>query len=335
MGVRASPRSPLCPRLVEIDADDGTIARTLDIEPRRWSGPEEPVECTVASWDGDLLLQPLLSELVWVDVDRWVVVRRLSHPLLHGVHGAVRRADGRIAVACAGPDAVVHLDDDGALCGLWPLAVAIDEADDLRARPYGALKPHAVHPNAVHEMGGRLWVTSLERRASLCEDGRVLPVAEGLPHDGVVRDELRWFTTTEGKVLAVDGAGARRVVLDLAEMTTSRRRLGWCRGLEVDGSRLWVGMSQLRSTTRREVARWMLQGERGRKLPTRVVEVDIEARRIVRETVLDDGEGGTVYGVLRCRTPGASARGVGVPESTGAVERALVVGPPASVSNHG
>jgi hypothetical protein len=302
MGMRASAGAPLRPVLVEVDAESGEVARRLEIEPGFLAGPDEPSECTVASWDGDLLLQPLLTELVWIDPGTFRVVRRLSHPWMHGVHAAVRRADGRLAVASAGADAVIHLDDDGCLVGAWRLGPVRD--GDLRHLPYGALKPHHAHPNGLAEVDGVLWVTSLELRAALAEDGRVWPLGDGLPHDGVLREGRRWFSCTDGRIRALDPAtGALVEQIDLNALQPSRRRLGWCRGVEVTGNRLWAGLSMLRATTRREVARWMFQGERGRKLPTRIVEVDRARRAIVRTIELGNDQGGTIYGVLNSRRP--------------------------------
>ena len=73
--------------------------------------------------------------------------------------------------------------------------------------------------------------------------------------------------------------------------------LGWCRGVAVHGDRLWVGMTQLRSTTHREVLRVLLRGERGRKLPSRVVEVDLAKQVIVREIQVGNTAGCTIYGL--------------------------------------
>ena len=60
-------------------------------------------------------------------------------------------------------------------------------------------------------------------------------------------------------------------------------------------------MTMLRASRHREVLRMLLRGEDGAKLPTRLVEVDLDQRRIVRETELGNAEGGTIYSVVADR----------------------------------
>ena len=311
MGLRRSGRvsDPLRPQLVEVDADAGTVLRVLDIEPsdEALASPTEPAECTVASWDGDLLLQPLLTELVWIDIVRWEVARRLSHPWMHGIHSAVRLPSGLLAISVAGADSVLELDDQGVLQketrlgpGPWPFGSEVD----LRRLPYGTLKPHRIHPNHVCFVDGCQWTTCFQTSEAVCTDGRRIGFGEAQPHDGRLIDGLLWFTLTDGRVIAVDPVSLRRVdEIDVNKVVATRRRLGWCRGIEVLGPRLWVGLTTLRKTTRAEVLRWMMQGERGRKLPTRILEVDRTHRQVVREIHLGNAAGGTIYGILHNRMP--------------------------------
>jgi hypothetical protein len=67
--------------------------------------------------------------------------------------------------------------------------------------------------------------------------------------------------------------------------------------VDVRGDTIVVGMTTLRSTTHREVARWLLQGEAGRKLPTRLVVINRVTGSIEREVPLDLPSGGTIYGI--------------------------------------
>jgi hypothetical protein len=119
---------------------------------------------------------------------------------------------------------------------------------------------------------------------------------EGVPHDGKLRDGLLWFTQVHGRVVAVDPSHGRRV-WDLAIDEGGRGLPGWCRGVEKVGDRLFVGFTMLRSTRHRDVARWLLRGADGRKRPTRIVEFDLARRRVVRELLVGNEAGGTIYGI--------------------------------------
>jgi hypothetical protein len=56
-------------------------------------------------------------------------------------------------------------------------------------------------------------------------------------------------------------------------------------------------MTMLRRTVHREVARVLLRGEAGMKLPTRVLEIDLRSRSVVRVLTLGNRAGGTIYGL--------------------------------------
>jgi hypothetical protein len=97
-------------------------------------------------------------------------------------------------------------------------------------------------------------------------------------------------------VVAVDPVTLRRELeLDLAALSGRRGALGWCRGVEVVGSRLFVGLTMIRATRHREVLRQLLKGP---KLPTRIVEVDLDRRRVAREVEVGNHAGGTIYSLL-------------------------------------
>jgi len=176
-------------------------------------------------------------------------------------------------------------------------ARAYPGVDDFRAVPFDRFKPHTHHPNHAFYLDGELWVTVFEERVCRCltTPGRI-ELPEGPPHDGLLREGLLWFTTVTGWVIGVDPRDRdRRVELDLNRICDSAELLGWCRGVEVVGSRLFVGMTMLRSTAHREVLRRVLRGRAGVKRPTRVLEIDLDRERLVREVPVGNRAGGTIY----------------------------------------
>lgn len=294
---------PLRPRLREIDLETGQVRRDLD-----WVAPPDQVpsdrahqEFTAASWLPDgRLLQPTHTALLWIEPRRLVVERVVSHPLFHGVHSAVAGADG-IVVTCAGTESVLELDANGQVNRhhwLREGPFGYPGINDFRTVDHDALKPHSHHPNYACRVGPDLWVTCFETYECRTVGGpiRKIPLPEAIPHDGRLRDGRLWFTQVTGRVIAVCPHTLRREVeIDLRELVPVRGSLGWCRGIEVVGARLFVGMTMLRATRHREVLRHLVQGP---KHPTRIVEIDLDGPRWVREIEVGNSAGGTIYGVL-------------------------------------
>ncbi len=308
MGIRPSGRvrDPLRPQLVEVDLDTGRQVDTLTWQTpvEHTSGPAADTEFTCAEWAADgLLLQPTHTELHWVDVERMQIVRTVSHPLFHGVHSATPLPDAGVLLSAAGIDSVLTVDAAGEVAHhhLGPDDFATRfGTTDLRRVHYDAFKPHVLHCNHAVQAAGELWVTCFETRDCRTVSGhRHISLPEGIPHDGRLRDGLLWFTQVHGRVVAVDPTSGQRVrEIDLASVCAGAGHLGWCRGIEVVGSRLFVGFTMLRAARHREVLRWLATGPDGRKLPSRVVEVDLDTERVVRQIQLGNDAGGTIYGMV-------------------------------------
>jgi len=308
MGVKRQGRAdePLRPRLVELDADTGQVLRQLDWDTPAGcgAGPEVHQEFTAGHLIGDSFWQPTHTELLRIDPDAMTVVDQVGHPLLHGVHSVAPGRDGGLVVSCAGLDSVLELSTSGDVVhhhflGGGPFAARHPLPRDFRVVPYDALKPHSHHPNHAQWVGDSLLATCFETRRAhrLVGAGPDIDLAEGIPHDGRLRDGLLWFTQVDGRILATHPDGRREHVIELSRLDPTPGLLGWCRGIDKAGHRLFVGCTQLRRSRHREVARWLLRGEQGRKRPSRVVEIDLRGPHIVAEHVLGNEAGGTIYGI--------------------------------------
>lgn len=298
-----SPRAPLRAWVVEVDEVSGRVGRSLALpfDPSIASGADADDEATRAVLLSQrVVLQPTHTAVFWVCPDTWSVIDRSSHPGMASVHAAWEAADGGYAVACAANETVLRFDrSDGLVArhflrdGPYPWAPDLD----FRRLHHDALKPHSHHPNGVFEADGAWWATCFETREARTVDGSRRVALRGIPHDGAPQAGAWWFTGIEGWIEARRPDGSVVESLDLRALSGSRRMLGWCRGIAVIGRRAWVGMTQLRSTTHREVLRVLARGERGRKLPSRLVEVDLDERRIVREVPVGNAAGATIYGI--------------------------------------
>lgn len=293
MGVRPRARRPLAPRLRILDPDRGALVHEVSLVASH--PPPDGDQATAPHLDGDVLWQPTRTAVHRVDVRSWEIREVLSHRLFHDVHSVAPGPAGWL-VTCTGHEAVVEVDEAGEVLRRFDLGPPRGPGQDFRDLPHDAFKPHAVHPNRAFVLDGRTWVTCLGERAciGLDHDGRIdLP---GPPHDGVLREGLLWFTTTDGHVVAVDPVGLEVVrTLDVHALDAGEGMPGWCRGVEVVGDRLFVGMTQLRKSRWREAARQAVRGASGRKRPTRVVELDWRAG--VLRDVHEVGEEGVIYGI--------------------------------------
>src|SRR5262249_46823007 len=118
-------------------------------------------------------------------------------------------------------------------------------------------------------------------------------------HDGVVADGCIYFTSVKGDVVIVDAATlAILECIDLNRFHPEGTLLGWCRGLLVDGPRVWVGFSHIRPTKVRENIGWIAHGfRRGRA--THVACYDLRERRCVTEIELEGHGLDAVFSILQ------------------------------------
>lgn len=228
---------------------------------------------------------------------------------LHNVadaRGLVGQPEAAWLVSSTGNEAVHLLARDGRVLRSWWLGGAVDGERfgglaDFRAVRGDAFKPHRVHPNFVFVREGRAWVTALHAKAAWDLDNPAVRIElpEGAPHDGLLRDGWRWFTTVNGWLIAVDDHTlGRRLAIDLPAQHHGPETFGWLRGVEVVGDRVWVGVTMLRKSRWIELARRAIRGAAGDKLPTRVLELDRGTGRVVRSVTVGGRSGGNLYGLL-------------------------------------
>lgn len=264
-------------RLVLLDTVTGRVEPALSwISEGPWD-PESVGHCFKGlRREGDELLLCTEREVLVAGLDGRV--REVtSHPWFNDLHDAMRHG-GRLYACSTGLDAVLAL-EGGEVREVYRLGPRALEDRDYRAV---STKPHAVHPNHLFTWGGRVWVTRFHGEDAVALGDPALRLAVGgPPHDGLPAGDRVWFTTVDGRLVAVDPpTGSRR-----AHPLPGRGPLGWCRGLWIEGDVAFVGLSRLRATTaRRHLARlrgW-LRGDRfdGRE-PTRVIALRISTGAIL------------------------------------------------------
>ena len=247
------------------------------------------------------------SEIVEFDMSTFTVKNRRSHRLFNDLHHVAATSTG-LLFASTGIDHIGEYSEAGEI-RLYPVFDGSEYEPPDMETDYRILstKPHRSHPNHVFQVGDRLWATRFNQKDAVClgDLSRRLPIGEGKPHDGLIREGRLHFTTVDGKIVVYDPRTLER--LDLHDIAALYRNdsPGWCRGLEVIGEFAYVGFSAFRWTLSLENIRFLAKNlvSLGKKLnrdqPARIVKYDMRERRIVDEMLLDGGEIGLIFSILR------------------------------------
>ena len=299
MGLKGSD-GVLAPTLRVLDRDRGAIVKERAIHVSHPPTDFDQAGCPHLGDDG-VLWQPTRNALHRVDPSTLEATEVVSHPLFHDNHSAPPGlTPDSLLVTSTGIETVLEVGKDGSTREVWRLGPQYDLDTDFRDEPNDIFKPHDQHPNQAFVLDGKRWATCLYQHAckGLDHDGR-WDLGPGKPHDGIVRGDWVWFTTTDGGVIAIDPAtGKREVDIAVAELEGASGVFGWARGLDVRGDRLWLGVSVIRSSKWKELAREMLRGAKGRREPTRVIEVDWRNKKVIDSWLVGDSAGeGVIYGV--------------------------------------
>ena len=233
------------------------------------------------------------------------LLRKASYPCFQNVHHVTRIGDD-VVVASTGLDLIVVLDAKTlAIKGYHdPLGRPLWQrfSPTVDYRKIHSTKPHDSHPNFIFDIDGRLWVTRFVQKDAVCLDDltQTLKIGTERVHDGHVVGEHIYFTTVDGHVVVFHKQTLSQTAdIDLNTMDSRGGPLGWCRGLHVEGDRLFVGFSALRKTRIKENLRWLKTYIGHQPAPvTRIVEYDIKEQRKVDEIALPRGELDVVYSVL-------------------------------------
>ncbi|HKB93850.1 MAG TPA: hypothetical protein VKC62_06440 [Gaiellaceae bacterium] len=226
----------------------------------------------------------------------------VSLPFFNDVHHVRRSLRGNLLVANAGLEMVVEVTPQGEVVEAFNTLGEDPWAGFDRSLDYRKIstKPHRAHPNYVFYLGDEVWATRFEQgdAVSLDPAGRTVEVSDERIHDGLLHDGHIYFTTVDGKIVVVDAESLERLdTIDLATFHDERALLGWCRGVLVDGDRLWVGFSRIRPTRFRANVAWAARGFRPSK-PTHVACYDLRRRECLVEIDLEPAGLSALYSIL-------------------------------------
>jgi hypothetical protein len=276
------------------------------------AGDDAAICLQASTIEGDRLYTCTETEVMVYRLPDFEQLHYLSLPWFNDVHHVRPSPSGNVVVANAGLEMVLELTLSGEVVGLWNVLGEDPWAHFDPQRDYRRLstKPHRGHPNFVFYLDSELWATRFQQgdAISLANSSRSVFVSNERIHDGIVDDGRVYFTTVDGKIVVVDGDSLQvSEIIDLTTFHAERRLLGWCRGILVDGDRLWAGFSRIRPTQFRENVSWVVRGFR-RDKPTHIACYDLSRRTCEAEIDLEQFGLSALYSILPAATPPAAAR---------------------------
>ncbi len=228
-----------------------------------------------------------------------------SLPHFQNIHH-VTVCNGYVAVASTGLDLVIFLDMDTLEPVRFMHALGKEPwhrfSKDVDYRKVHSTKPHDAHPNFVFEIDGQPWATRFNQKDAVCLEDMNKRIDIGIErvHDGHVMGDYVYFTAVNGNVVIANKNTLKvEEVIDLNVLEKTDAPLGWCRGLAVNGDRMFVGFSRIRKTPIKENINWMLDFVGARdSFDTRVVEYDMVKKEKVTERILTKKISDVVYSVI-------------------------------------
>lgn len=289
--------------ILRVEAGSGDVSTQLAyVSPEDTSAGEGAVSFQASTLHEDRLYTCTETEVMVYSVPSFERLEYVSLPCFNDVHHVRRSLRGNFLVANAGLEMVVEV---------TPAGEIVDARSTLGEDPWAAFdpdvdyrkistKPHRAHPNYVFYLGDEIWATRFEHgdAVSLTEPGRSVRVSDERIHDGLLHEGRLYFTTVDGKIVVVDAASLERLdTIDLTSFHADRTLLGWCRGILVDGDRLWVGFSRIRPTRFRANVAWAARGFRQSK-PTHIACYDLARRECIAEIDLEPAGLSALYSIL-------------------------------------
>ena len=291
--------------ILDVDVEAGSARLAYDYTSPPEVGPAERPTILFKSGTrvGDVLYLCTQTEVMIVRVPTMERIGYVSLPMFNDVHHVRPTPSGGLLIANTGLDMVLETTMEGEVLREWSV---IDTptwerfSRDVDYRLVRTTKPHLGHPNHVFYIDGRPWATRFEQRDAISLDDPSDRIDIGLErlHDGLVEGDRVYFTTVDGKVVIAD-TGTRKVleVVDLTRFHPADTRLGWCRGIHIEGDRMWVGFSRIRPTKFRENVGWVVRGFK-RDVGTHIGCYDLAKGTCEAEILLEEAGMSAVFSIF-------------------------------------
>ena len=247
------------------------------------------------------------TEVLKFDLNKKVILDVLTSKTFNDLHGVLTK--GNAIYVCNTGLEIVQKFIKGRLVEEWNLAALptwerFDRNYDYRKS--AGTKPHDAHINHLFELNDEPWVNL----GGQCRAQNVLDATQFIDlkdcfkdservlcHDGIVRGDFIYFTAVNGLVIVVDKE-TKKVVkkINLNDLKNIEQKVGWTRGIEVIGSRAFIGITRTRKSKFKEYTKWML-GMQG-QFSSSIIEIDIETSEFISFYEIEDGPSNAIYTIL-------------------------------------
>lgn len=293
--------------VLRIDTRTGHAVTQVEYEspPEVCPSPDPAILFKSGTRVDDRLYLCTQTEVMVYQLPDFELVTYLSLPMFNDVHHVRPTPGGNLLVAITGLDMVVELTHEGQVLREYNVLDITKPvwgdrfSQEIDYRLMATTKPHLAHPNHVFYVGDEPWATRFQQKdaISLVDPSRRIDIGVERLHDGIAYGDKVLFTAVNGKVVITDTRTfSVEEVIDLNEMHGPDLLLGWCRGLLLDGDRLWVGFSRMRPTRFRENVAWLKNGFR-HYLGTHVALYDLKERRCLAQLDVESHGLNAVFGI--------------------------------------
>ena len=292
-------------RLLNVDTAGGTITDVMSYEsPPEVVADEEPaILFKQGTLEGDRLYLTTQTEVIIYRYPALAVEHYISLPQFNDVHHVRPTSRGTLLVVNTGLDQVLELDYEGTVLKEWNSLgkdpwERFDRETDYRK--VSSTKPYESHPNHVFTIDDEVFVTRFKQKdaVSVEDHSRRIDIGVERVHDGVTFGDHIYFTAVNGHIAVVDKETLETVeMVDLAEIESSNRLLGWCRGIAPDEDGVWVGFSRLRPTAVRENIAWVKSGFR-KSMGTHIARYNLKTRTLEQRIELEEHDFNAVFSIF-------------------------------------
>lgn len=296
--------------LLSLDLETGQTTTLLEKSDSgdNYPGEHPNLQFTAGCTSPGTLWLPTDTEIYEVDYPSMQIRQVISHPCFQNIHSA-QIIDGSLWVTSTGLDTVVQIDPQTGDVQRYFNAEHKPTwhrfSPDTDYRKVHSTRPHDCHPNYVFKHGEDYWVTrcTQEDTVALEDPGKRIDISgEGKSisvHDGVVIGDRVHFTSVDGCLVTADLVSQKVVgTVDICK-EQGLGRIGWCRGLHIEGDIVYLGFSSIRRTRQSRKLAWL--GENFSKVlgkPACVIEYDVRKHEMLRRIDIKNHALDAIYGIL-------------------------------------
>lgn len=250
------------------------------------------------------------TELIIYNMSNWTIEKVISHPSFNDLHGVLPLRD-KIYICNTGLELIQELDYSGNIVNEINIAstATSDRFDRIKDyRTIATTKPHEIHVNHLFILNEDLWATQGNLRSAVNIENRTaklvfsdlfMPEETILCHDGIIKGDHIFFTTVNAHIVIFDKNTKRLVKdIDVNQLNSSDRAIGWTRGLHVVGNSAFLGITAMRHSKFKNYIKWFLR--KGRQtMPSSIIEIDLESEKIIDSYEMEKYQGHAIYSILK------------------------------------